>query len=297
MIIYSKVTEIFCLVDEFCKEYDQIVDKALLGNPLKRPSIMSKSEVITLTILFQLSGFRTFKHFYIFYVQKHMKDDFPNTVSYNRFTELVGQNLMAMSLFLKTCCLGDCTGISFVDSTPVRVCKAKRIYNNKVFKGIASTGKSTMGWFHGFKLHIVINDKGEILNFAITQANVDDRTPLKKKSFLDKIYGKLYADKGYIGKDLMQFLFADGLHLVTHIKNNMENSLMTMSDKILFRKRSVIETVNDELKNMCQIEHSRHRSFTNFLANIVAGLIAYSFLPKKPSIKYQTIKTNQLTLY
>jgi len=261
---------LFCLVDEFCKEYDQIVDKALLGNPSKRPSIMSKSEVITLTILFQLSGFRTFKHFYIFYVQKHMKDDFPNTVSYNRSTELVGQNLMAMSLFLKTCCLGDCTGISFVDSTPVRVCKAKRIYNNKVFKGIATTGKSTMGWFHGFKLHIVINDKGEILNFAITQANVDDRTPLKKKSFLDKIYGKLYADKGYIGKDLMQFLFADGLHLVTHIKNNMENSLMTMSDKILFRKRSVIETVNDELKNMCQIEHS---------------------------IKYQTIKTNQLTLY
>jgi len=154
-----------------------------------------------------------------------------------------------------------------------------------------------MGWFHGFKLHIIINDKGEILNFTITQANVDDRTPLKKKSFLDKIYGKLYADKGYVGKDLMQLLFADGLHLITHIKNNMKNSLMTMSDKILLRKRSIIETVNDELKNICQIEHSRHRSFTNFLANIVAGLIAYSFLPKKPSIKYQTIKSNQLTFY
>jgi hypothetical protein len=297
MIIYSKVTEIFCLVDEFCKEYDKIVNQSLLGNPSKRPSIMSKSEVITLCILFQLSGFRTFKHFYIFYVQKHMKDDFPATVSYNRFTELVGQNLMAMSLFLKTCCLGDSTGISFVDSTPIRVCKPKRIRNNKVFKGIATTGKSTMGWFHGFKLHIIINDKGEILNFTITQANVDDRTPLKKKSFLDKIYGKLYADKGYIGKDLMQFLFADGLHLITHIKNNMKNSLMTMSDKILLRKRSIIETVNDELKNICQIEHSRHRSFTNFLSNIAAGLIAYSFLPKKPSIKYQTVKSNQLTFY
>ena len=226
-----------------------------------------------------------------------MKDDFPLTVSYNRFTELVGQNLMAMSLFLKTCCLGESTGISFIDSTPVRVCKPKRIRSNKVFKGIATTGKSTMGWFHGFKLHIVINDKGEILNFTITQANIDDRTPLKKKSFLDKIYGKLYADKGYIGKDLMQLLFADGLHLITHIKNNMKNSLMTMSDKILLRKRSIIETVNDELKNICQIEHSRHRSFTNFLSNIVAGLIAYSFLPKKPSIKYQTIQTNQLTFY
>ena len=297
MMIYSKITEIFCIVDEFCKEYDKIVNKALLGNPSKRPPIMSKSEVITLTILFQLSGFRTFKHFYIFYVQKHMADDFPSTVSYNRFTELMSQNLMAMSLFLKTCCLGKCTGISFGDSTPVRVCKAKRIRNNKVFKGIATTGKSTMGWFHGFKLHLIINDKGEILNFTITPANVDDRTPLKNKRFLDKIYGKLYADKGYVGKELMQLLFADGLHLITHIKNNMKNSLMKMSDKILLRKRSIIETVNDELKNICQIEHSRHRSFTNFLANIVAGLIAYSFLPKKPSIKYQTIKTNQLNFY
>jgi len=297
MIIYSKITEIFCIVDEFCKEFDQLVDKHLLGNPSKRPSTMSKSEVITITILFQLSGFRTFKHFYIYYLQKHMRNDFPNTVSYNRFTELMQQSLMPMTLFLKTCCLGDSTGISFVDSTPIRVCKPKRIKNNKVFKGIATTGKSTMGWFHGFKLHIVINDKGEILNFTITQANVDDRTPLKKKSFLNKIYGKLYADKGYIGKDLLQILFTDGLHLITHIKNNMKNSLMTMSDKILLRKRSVIETVNDELKNICQIEHSRHRSFTNFLSNIVAGLIAYSFLPKKPSIKYQTVKTNQLAFY
>jgi hypothetical protein len=297
MIIYSKITEIFCVVDEFCKEYDQIVDKHLLGNPAKRPSIMSKSEIITITILFQLSGFRTFKHFYISYVQKHMKDDFPSTVSYNRFTELMQQNLMPMTLFLKTCCLGKCTGISFIDSTPVRVCKSKRIANNKVFKGIATTGKSTMGWFHGFKLHIVINDKGEILNFTITGANVDDRTPLKQERFIDKIYGKLFADKGYIGKELTQLLFVDGVHLITSVRNNMKNSLMSMSDKILLRKRSIIETVNDELKNICQIEHSRHRSFGNFLSNIIAGLIAYSFLPKKPSIKYQTIKSNQLVAF
>lgn len=297
MIIYSKITEIFCLVDEFCKEYDEIVENHLLGNPSKRPSTMTKSEVITIMILFQLSGFRTFKHFYIFYVQKHMEADFPKTVSYNRFTELMQQSLMPMTLFLKTCCLGDCTGISFVDSTPIRVCKSKRIRNNKVFKDLATTGKSTMGWFHGFKLHIVINDKGEILNFTITQANVDDRTPLKKKSFLDKIYGKLFADKGYIGKELMQTLFVDGLHLITHIKNNMKNSLMTMSDKILLRKRSIIETVNDELKNICQIEHSRHRSFGNFITNIIAGLIAYSFLPKKPTIKYQSVSNNQLTIF
>ena len=297
MIIYSKVTEIFCLVDEFCKEYSEIVDKSLIGNKAKRPSVMSQSEIITLAIIFQLSGFRTFKHFYVFYVKTHMKNDFPNTVSYNRFTELMQQNLMPMTLFLKTCCLGDCTGISFIDSTPVRVCKNKRIHNHKVFKGIATTGKSTMGWFHGFKLHIIINDKGEILNFTITQANVDDRQPLKQERFLDKIYGKLFADKGYIGKSLMQMLFVDGVLLITSVRNNMKNSLMTMSDKILLRKRSVIETVNDELKNICQIEHSRHRSFGNFLVNMITGLIAYSFLPKKPSIRYQTVKTNQLTMF
>jgi hypothetical protein len=297
MIIYSKVTEIFCLVDEFCKEYSEIVDKALIGNPAKRPSVMSQSEVITLSIIFQLSGFRTFKHFYVFYVKNHMNEDFPATVSYNRFTELTQQNLMAMTLFLKTCCLGDCSGISFIDSTPVRVCKNKRIHNHKVFKGIATTGKSTMGWFHGFKLHIIINDKGEILNFTITQANVDDRQPLKQERFLDKIYGKLFADKGYIGKELMQMLFVDGVHLITSVRNNMKNSLMTMSDKILLRKRSIIETVNDELKNICQIEHSRHRSFGNFLVNMISGLIAYSFLPKKPSIKYQTVSTNQVAMF
>ncbi len=143
-----------------------------------------------------------------------------------------------------------------------------------------------MGWFYGFKLHIVINDKGEILTFTITQASDDDRTPLKQKRFLDKIFGKLFADKGYIGKDLAKTLFIDGVQIITNIKNNMKNSLMTLSDKILLRKRSVIETVNDELKNICQVEHSRHRSFGNFLSNMIAGLIAYSFLPKKPQIKF-----------
>lgn len=297
MIPYSKVTEIFCVIDEFCKEYDQIVDKALLGNPSKRPAVMSKSEIITIAVLFHLGGFRTFKHFYIYYVQKHMQEEFPRTVSYNRFTELMQGNLMAMTLFLKSCCLGDCTGISFVDSTPIRVCKNKRIKRNKVFKGIANTGKSTMGWFYGFKLHIVINDKGEILTFTITQASEDDRAPLKQERFLDKIFGKLFADKGYVGKDLAKLLFVDGIQLITNIKNNMKNCLMTLSDKILLRKRSVIETVNDELKNICQIEHSRHRSFGNFLSNMISGLIAYSFLPKKPQIKFQTQNSNQICLF
>lgn len=293
MIDFNKISDIFCLVDEFCKDFDKTTQPFLLGKPSKRPATMSKSEVISICLLFHLSGFRCFKHFYLFYVQRHMQREFPKTVSYNRFTELSQEVLMPMAIFLKTCCLGSCTGISFVDSTPIRVCHNKRIKRNKVFKGIAEVGKSTMGWFYGFKLHIVINDKGEILNFAITQANVDDREPLRNEGFLKAVFGKLFADKGYISEKLANILFVNDIHLITSIRNNMKNSLMTMNDKIMLRKRSVIETVNDELKNICQVEHSRHRSFNNFIANFIAGLIAYSFLPKKPSIAYRTAASNQ----
>ncbi len=146
-----------------------------------------------------------------------------------------------------------------------------------------------MGWFFGFKLHIVINDKGEILDFLFTQGNVDDREPLKNKNFHDKIFGKLIGDKGYISKSLFDELFIDGIHLITKIRKNMKNSLMLLHDKILLRKRALVETVNDELKNICQIEHTRHRSFENFLTNLLSGLIAYSFLDKKPKLNLEEI--------
>jgi hypothetical protein len=297
MITYDKVSDIFCTVDEFCKNFQKTTQTFIIGKSNGRPSKMSESEVISILLLFQMSGFKCFKHYYIFYVQRHMQADFPVTVSYNRFVELSQSVVMPLTIFLKTCCQGVCTGISFVDSTPIRVCKAKRINANKVFKGMAAMGKSTVGWFYGFKLHIVINDRGEIINFMISQGNMDDRTPLKSESFLKKIFGKLFGDKGYISDKLCEILFIDGIHLVTGIRNNMKNSLMTMHDKIMLRKRSVIETVNDELKNMCQVEHSRHRSFVNFIVNLIAGLAAYSFFPKKPSIKYETVKSNQITLF
>jgi hypothetical protein len=297
MINFDKITELFCITDEFCKNFEKTTESFLIGNKPKRKPRMSTAEVITIYYLFHLSGFRSFKHFYLFYVQKHMKNEFPETVSYNRFVELMQSVLMPMTIFAKTCCLGTCTGISFIDSTPIRVCKNKRIKRNKVFKDVATTGKSTMGWFHGFKLHIVINDRGEILSFCVTQANVDDREPLKNESFLKAVFGKLFGDKGYISKELHKLLFVDGIELITNIKNNMKNSLMLLSDKILLRKRSVIETVNDELKNICQVEHSRHRSVTNFLSNLIAGIIAYQFLPKKPSIKFEHLNSSQLALY
>lgn len=286
MILKEQITDIYCIVDEFMLEFNKATSHCLVGNTPKKQPKMNTSEVITIMLVFQLSGIRHFKCFYLGYVQKHLDDFFRNTVSYNRFVELQKASVLPLAVFTKTCCLGDCTGISFADSTPLRVSKNKRIYNHKVFKGIATIGKSTMGWFFGFKLHLIINEIGQILDFHITQANVDDRQPLKDGNILKKIWGKLYGDKGYVSSTLCNSLFSDGIHLVTGIRQNMKNQVMEMRDKIMLRKRSVIETINDQLKNICNVEHSRHRSFHNFINNILAAIAAYSFLPKKPAIKY-----------
>jgi hypothetical protein len=255
----------------------------------KRAFTMSESEVITIMIMFHQSHFRDIKAFYKNYIQQHCKKDFPHTVSYNRFVELQQKALMPMAVFLQLCCLGKCTGISFIDSTPIRVCHIKREKSNKVFKGLATKGRSTVGWFFGFKLHIVINDMGEIIKFVITQAHIDDRDPLKNQRFHDNIFGKLFGDRGYISQNLFEQLFIDNIHLITRIRKNMKNALMHLYDKIILRKRAIIETVYDLLKNGCQIEHTRHRCFNNFIGNIVAGLIAYNFAPKKPALNIDII--------
>ena len=297
MQYFDLVTEIFVSIDDFYTQFNQQVKEFQLPSPKKRRNrsfLMSGSEVMTILVLFHLSQHRSLKHFYLYYVKKHMQAEFPKTVSYNRFVELMSSVLLPLTIYLKACRSGKCSGISFVDSTPLRVCHNKRIGSNKVFADIAQRGKTSMGWFFGFKLHIIVNDKGEVINFAFTEANVDDRQPLISGKLLKEIWGKLFGDRGYISQNLFLTLFVDGIHLITKIRKNMKNSLMNINDKILLRKRALIETINDELKNICQIEHSRHRSVVNFVTNTIAGLIAYSFLPKKPAIKCQFQHTKQI---
>lgn len=299
MLTSDKITDIFFIVDEFCIEFKKTVSGHILKKDTgkrarNRSFVLNDSEVITILILFHLGQFRNLKHFYTQYVQMHLTSEFPQTVSYNRFVELQCKVAMPLAMFLKTCCLDKCTGISFIDSTPLRACHIKREKQNRVFKGMATKGQCSIGWFFGFKLHLIINDKGEILDFMLTQGNVDDREPLKNKKFHNKVFGKLVGDKGYISQSLFDMLFVDGIHLITKIRKNMKNSLMQIKDKILLRKRALIETVNDELKNMCQVEHTRHRGFTNFITNLLSALIAYSFFPKKPSMKIEIIDNNAL---
>ncbi|WP_158837965.1 IS982 family transposase [Polaribacter sp. L3A8] len=297
MISDSKIIEIFCSLDDFMKEFNLILNKNSIsdGSTTKkrnRKFKMSDSEVMTILVIFHLKSYRNLKHFYLNHICKYRQDLFPDCVSYNRFVELQKKVTQPLAVFMKMYCLGDCTGISFIDSTPLKVCHYKREKQHQVFKDIAKKSYGTMGWYFGFKLHIVCNDKGEIIDFMFTPANVDDRFPLKQKKFHDKLFGKIFGDKGYIGKDLFERLFVDGIHLITKVRKNMKKKAMDYMDKVILRKRAIIETVNDVLKNTCQIEHSRHRSFDNFITNMISGLIAYSFLPKKPSIKIPNMLPN-----
>lgn len=296
----DKITEIYVEVDDFCKNYENNIKSNLLSsgnNQRNRNFKMSTAEVICILILFHLEQSRNLKNFYLYTIKTQLNREFPNLVSYNRFVELSKKVILPMTMFLKSKTIGKCSGISFIDSTPVRVCHSRRINIHKTFKNIATRGHCSIGFFYGFKLHLIINDRGEILNFCMTQANVDDRIPLKSSQLLKEVWGKLFGDKGYISNSLFQYLFMDGIHLITKIKKNMKNIPMDIKDKLLLRKRSLIETVNDSLKNICQIEHTRHRSLHNFIANILSGLIAYSLLPKKPSLDIQFEHTNQLAIW
>jgi hypothetical protein len=301
MITEDKVIELFYLADDFCKFFDRMVAKYTFKSTVKRSchrnSIMSKAENTLMIILFHDSNYRCLKHYYQEQVCRHLRHLFPKVISYNRFVELEREVAVPLALFIKKVLLGKCTGISFVDSTPLRVCRNQRIHIHKTFKGIAQRGKCSMGWFFGFKLHLICNEKWELLNFMITTGDIDDREPLKYEAFMNLIYGKLVGDKGYIGKELFQRLFVNGIQLITKLKSNMKGALMSVSDRLLLRKRAIIETVNDELKNIAQVEHSRHRCFDNFIVNMLGAIAAYCCFPKKPCINVQRTLDTQLTLF
>lgn len=275
--------KLFCDVDDFCLLFTLWREHQRLGSshkPGPKPKL-SASEIMTIIIYFHMSHYRNFKSYYTQYVMKHLRSEFPTLVSYNRFVELMPMALLPLCLYLKTR-LGPVTGISFIDATSLSVCHNRRIKRHRVFEGLAARGKTSMGWFFGFKLHLVINEHGELLAFYLSPGNLDDRKPVPKLA--KRLFGKLFGDKGYISQSLFDELLEQDVTLITNVRKNMKNRLLPLMDKLLLRKRAIIETVNDQLKNISQIDHSRHRSVNNFLVNVIAGLIAYTHQPKKPSL-------------
>jgi hypothetical protein len=282
------ILDLYCSVDEFWQRFAPAWQRELLASGQRRrdrQGRMSPSELMTILILFQQSHYRTFKAYYTEYVHPHLRGEFPKLVSYSRFVELMPRLLVPLAVYLQTQ-LGDCTGVSFVDSTALDVCHNARIGQHRVFALDARRGKTSVGWFYGFKLHLVVNDRGELLAFCLTPGNVDDRRPVSHLA--RRLSGKLFGDRGYISQDLAEELFVrQGLRLITKLRKNMRGRLLPLADKLLLRKRAIIESIIDQLKNVSQIEHSRHRSPLNFLVNLLAGLIAYCHQPKKPSLDLQ----------
>lgn len=277
--------ELFVSVDDFCQIFLPVWEKKLISEGDKkrhRTGQLSSSEIMTIIIYFHQAHYRNFKAYYTDHVCQHLRGEFPNLVSYERFVILMPSVFGPLSAYLKSL-YGSCSGISFIDSTTLEVCDPHRIHQHKVFAGIAERGKGSMGWFYGLKLHLVINDRGELLACQITPGNVDDRKPVP--ALCKRLFGKLIADRGYISQSLFeQLLETFNLQLITRLRKNMKNRLMPLIDKLLLRKRAIIESVIDQLKNISQIEHTRHRSPINAFVNLIAGLIAYCHQPKKPSL-------------
>jgi hypothetical protein len=213
-----------------------------------------------------------------------LRSFFPRALSYQRFVELIPRVAVPLYLFCQWCCWrAQKTGIYFADSKKLPVCDNRRIHSNRVFKGLAGRGKSSTGWFYGLKLHLVVNNLGQIVHFMFTAANVSDNAKGVLDKLLDGLKGKCFADKGYLTKFFDTFL-QQGIQLVTRIRKNMKNALMQLSDKYWLRKRAVIESINDLLMSVFDIDHTRHRSPWNAIVHAIAGLCAYDYYQHKPSV-------------
>jgi IS5 family transposase len=277
------ITALYCCLDDFCKVFEEWERHRLIPSEKKRcrEGKLSLSEMLFIMVLFHLSPFRHFKAFYCYGVGQQYRGCFDEIPHDDRFVSLMPR-LFAPLMVLLHCLSGEETGIYFADSTKLAVCHNRRISRHLVFDGLAARGRTSTGWFYGLKLHFVINHKGEIMALKITPGNTADSAVLN--DITKRLTGKLYADKGYLGKELFKQLWQRGLHVITGIRRNMKNYLLPIADKIMLRKRFLIETVLDTLKSEMGLEHSRHRSPVNAMVHVLSCLAAYAFRPGKPTI-------------
>ena len=285
MIQERQLVSIFCEIDDFCKDLDKNMSQLQLTGPSKGrrgpACCLSISEIMTVQILFQMVGYRNFKTFYTSFLQIYWKQYFPRLPSYQRFVELTHRALYPLTLFaqLKS---GKKTGIYYIDGSCLPVCHLKRSKRNKVFREIAQYGRTSVGWFFGLKIHLVINNLGEMIAFKITRGNVHDGAAAK--SLLLSLEGLAFGDKGYIGKKLFDELLKNGLKLITRKRKNMKEKLLVNDyEKQLLNQRNLIETVFDCLKHKYHVWHTRHRSIINAMTNLIAALAAFAVEPLKVS--------------
>jgi hypothetical protein len=280
----NQLTRIFCDIDDFCKNFNRDnLNKLLPGIiPTHRgpDCCLADSEIMTILVFFQSSGWRNFKSFYTNFLGVYWKKEFPRLPSYNRFIEIMSRVILPLILFsqLHT---GKRSGIYYIDSTALPVCHLKRSRRNKVFEDVAEYGKTSVGWFFGLKLHLVVNNQGELIAFKLTRGNRNDANA--SESMLKWLKGLLFGDKGYIGKELCARLLERGLKLITRTRKNMKPIDYSPMEKQLLDKRGIIETIINHFKHHYHIWHTRHRSVLNAITHLMAGIAAYAIEPLKIS--------------
>lgn len=278
--------ELFYHADEFCKVYEQEIARRELSNNRsnRRKGLMTISEIITARVMYHSSGYKTVKDFFT-RDRARLLSYFPGLVSYSRFVELCVEAIVPFVAFSKACCLLAEEYISYIDSTKLEVCHIRRASSHKTFKGIATKGRTSVGWFFGFKLHLVTNAFGNIIDFDITSGNIADNNASLIRKLTKKLKGKLFGDRGYLlNKGLYAELVSRGLSLFTKIRSNMKPQIMPLEDRLLLQRRGISETIIGILKESLGLEHSRHRSPAAFCVNVVSTIVAYFFRPNKPTI-------------
>ena len=282
----DKLVEIFVEADDFCIMLeDYLADHPDENFVLpKMEGRMGLSEVMTLIVFYQYSGYKCFKYYYQEVVASELIQDFPRQVGYRRFLQLIPRCTVPLYLLAKYRCLdAEATGVLFIDSKKLPVCHNRRIHNHKVFKDIAARGRTSTGWLYGLKLHLVVNNLGQCVNFAITPGNVSDNHPDVLRHILHKQRGKCYGDKGYISR-IFEELHLSGLTLITRVRKNMKNKLLLLQERYHLYKRAVIESIFDVLMSVFDLDHTRHRSPRNAMAHWCGSLVAYSFMEQKPGV-------------
>ncbi len=287
-----QLTAIFCEIDDFCNSLDEHTQHYLLKEPMKGhrgPSCgLAISEIMTILVMFQSSRIRDFKNFYLGLLSLYYKGYFPKLPSYERFVHLIQRAIFPLTIFTQLRA-GKQTGVYYIDSTCLPVCHIKRSSRQQTFDAVASYGYTSVGWFFGLKLHLVINDRGELMAFKMTSGNRHDSK--EAVPLLKKFKGLAFGDKGYLGKKIFEELFEAGIKLITRSRKNMKNKpVISRVERTLLNQRGIIETVIGHIKLTFQVLHTRHRSIMNALTHLVAALAAYTMKPLKISaIKMLTI--------
>ena len=235
---------------------------------------------MTIVVLYHGSRYRYFKNYYNGVVLTLLKPAFPALPSYERFIALQPRIFIPLLTFLASRS-GKRTAIYYIDATALPVCHNRRIARHKVFAGLAARGKISMGWFFGFKLHLVFNHEHEIVTLKLTPGNVSDTAPVI--SLVKGLTGKLFGDKGYIGKKLADTLLRQGLALMTTVRKNMKSLPMTLADKMRLKAKNMAETIIGHIKAFSSLKLPKHRSPINAFIHLIAALTAYQLNPIQPN--------------